>query len=112
MVGLSRRGEMPDRGQLCRDRSQASPLPGLGDLRDRRRAAASLPHVAKVPSERSESKCANQPNPVERSESTLQPSVRILNQYCSLECPKSFCNTICQKRTFDRAVDAIERRAV
>ena len=51
--------------------------------------------VAKVASERSESKCAKQPNPDERTfESTLQPSVRILNQYCSLECPKSFCNTI------------------
>ncbi len=32
MIGLPRRAEMPDRGQLCRNGSQASPLSGLGRL--------------------------------------------------------------------------------
>ena len=32
VVGLAGRGEMSGRSQLCRDGSQASPLPGLGGL--------------------------------------------------------------------------------
>jgi hypothetical protein len=32
VVGLSGLSEMPKRGRLCGDSSQASPLPGLGRL--------------------------------------------------------------------------------